>query len=342
MTKRLQWIEWYHELEKYYAEYGNIDIAQKYETEDGLKLGRWLSTQRLICKDAKREKLLNKLGMNWDISMENWDKNYYALEEYYKKNGNIDVPFGYETKEGLKLGSWLHNQRKAYKGKDNHRITKDQIQLLNDLGMRWEVQKENWDKNYYALEEYYKKNGNIDIPENYVTQEGVKLGSWLNNQRSAYKGKGKSKITEDQIQLLNDLGIKWEVQKEKWNEFYSALKKYYEEHGNINVPRNYITQKGIKLGTWLNTQRRAYNGKSKCKITEDQIQLLNGLNIEWSICDTKLLKMKIEKENRDKYYRVLDDRLSHVLTDISYEISNEITEKNQEELCKQIVKRMWR
>ena len=52
--------------------------------------------------------------------------------------------------------------------------------------------------------------------------------------------------------------------------------------------------------------------------------------------------MKIEKENKDKYYSVLENRISHVLTDISYEVSNEITEENQKELCKQIIKRMWR
>ena len=55
-----------------------------------------------------------------------------------------------------------------------------------------------------------------------------------------------------------------------------------------------------------------------------------------------LINMKLKKGNKDKYYRVLNGRLDHVLTDISYEISNEITEENQGELCKQIVKRMWR
>ena len=408
------WNKYYSALEKYYEEHGNIDIPIKYETEEGLNLGYWLHKQRLTCKDIEKEKLLNKLGMTWDISMKTWDNYYYALEEYYEKYGNIDVPVNYETEEGIKLGSWLHNQRQAYKGKDNHRITKDQIQLLNDLEMKWEVQKENWDDNYYVLEKYYEEHGNIDVPVNYETEEGIKLGSWLHNQRQAYKGKGKSKIAEDQIQLLNDLGMKWEVQKENWDDNYYVLKKYYEEHGNIDVPKNYVTQEevklgswlnnqrsaykrigkskitedqiqllndlgmkwevqkenwyekyyaleeyykehgnidvpfryetkeGVKLGSWLNNQRLAYNGKGNNKITQDQIQLLNDLNIEWSICDTKLLKMKIEKENRNKYYKVLNDRLNHVLTDISYEISNEITEENQGELCKQIVKRMWR
>ena len=410
------WDNYYSALKEYYREHENIDVPYNYETKEGLKLGEWLYYQRLTCKNIEREKLLNKLGMIWDISMETWDEKYYALEEYYKGHGNVDVPTRYETKDGIKLGYWVSVQRKAYKEKGTCKITEDQIQLLNDLGMKWEFKKEIWDDYYSALEEYYKEHGNIDVPTRYETKDGIKLGSWLHNQRQAYKGKGTCKITEEQIQflnnlgmiwnrytnswlkyytaleeyykehgnidvpknyetkdgvklgrwlgtqrqaykgkgkvtnkinenqiqLLNNLGMKWEIQKETWDENYYALEEYYKKYGNINVPRNYVTQKGIKLGTWLNTQRQAYNGKSKCKITEDQIQLLNGLNIEWNSRDTRLLKMKIEKENKGKYYRVLDDRLSHVLTDISYEVSNEITEENQKELCKQIVKRMWR
>ena len=134
----------------------------------------------------------------------------------------------------------------------------------------------------------------------------------------------------------------WVFQKETWDEKYYVLEEYYEKHGNIDVPRNYVTQEGIKLGLWLNTQRQAYRNKGNCKITQDQIQLLNGLNIEWNPRDLSLLKMKIVKGNKDKYYEVLNDRLNYILTDISYEVSNEITEENQKELCKQIVKRMWR
>ena len=199
-----------------------------------------------------------------------------------------------------------------------------------------------WMDWYHEVEKYYEEYGNIDMSVKYETKEGLKLGQWLHRQRQIYKGNMIGRIMENQVQLLNDLGMKWEVQKETWNENYYALEEYYKKYGNIDVPRNYVTQEELKLGLWLNTQRQAYNGKSKCKITEDQIQLLNGLNIEWNPCDARLLKMEIVKENRDKYYRVLDDRLDHILTDISYEVSNEITEENQGKLCKQIVKRMWR
>mgnify|MGYP004470826107 CR=1 FL=1 len=271
-----------------------------------------------------------------------WMDWYHEVEKYYEEYGNIDMSVKYETKEGLKLGQWLHRQRQIYKGNMIGRIMENQVQLLNDLGMKWEVQKETWNENYYALEEYYKKYGNIDVPRNYVTQEGLKLGLWLNTQRQAYNGKSKCKITEEQILLLNKLEMKWNIDLEKWDTYYYALENYYKEHGNIDILVNYVTDDGLKLGSWLNNQKKAYRGKNNLKIRADRIQLLNDLNIDWSVHDTKLLNMKIKKENRDKYYSVLNDRLNHVLNDISYEVSNEITEENQNELCKQIIKRVWR
>ena len=336
------WDKCYNALKKYYEDHKNIDVPIKYETKNGLKLGQWLQNQRKAykgkgnCKlNETRIQLLNDLGMKWEFQKETWDNYYSALEKYYEEHGNIDVPYKYETEEGLRLGFWLNKQRLTCKDVEREK-------LLNKLGMTWDISMKTWDNYYYALEEYYKKYGNIDVPRGYITQEGVKLGSWLHNQRNAYKEKDNHRITKDQIQLLNDLGMKWEVKKEIWDERYYALEEYYKEYGNIDVPRNYITQEGIKLGLWLDIQRSSYKEKGTNKITQDQIQLLNDLNIEWSIRDTRLLKLKIKKENRDKYYRVLENRLSHVLTDISYEVSNEITEEKQEELCKQIVKRMWR
>ena len=349
--KKETWDDYYSALKKYYEEHGNIDVPEKYETEEGIKLGSWLCRQRLAYKGKGKSKitesqvqLLNDLGMKWEFQKETWDDYYSALEEYYKEHGNIDVPKNYETKDGVKLGRWLGTQRQAYKGKGKvtNKINENQIQLLNNLGMVWEVQKENWYEKYYALEEYYKEHGNIDVPKNYETKDGTKLGIWLDTQRSAYKGKGNNKIADDQIQLLNNLGMKWQIQKENWYENYYALEEYYKEHENIDVPTKYETEEGLKLGKWLRTQRQSYKGKGTNKITQDQIQLLNNLKIDWCISDTKLLNMKIEKDNKDKYYKVLNDRLEHMLTDLSYEVSNEITEENQGELCKQIVKRMWR
>ena len=40
---------------------------------------------------------------------------------------------------------------------------------------------------YQALERYLQKHGTARVPQSYVTEEGVKLGIWLNKVRMEYK-----------------------------------------------------------------------------------------------------------------------------------------------------------
>ena len=46
MSKKFEWETWYYILKKFYDEHGNIDVPQRYITDDGLNLGIWLRDQR--------------------------------------------------------------------------------------------------------------------------------------------------------------------------------------------------------------------------------------------------------------------------------------------------------
>lgn len=49
---------------------------------------------------------------------------------------------------------------------------------------------------------------------------------------------------------------------EIWDRTYIAARKWHSEKGNLNVPRDYMTDGGIKLYNWLNNQKTRYaNGK---------------------------------------------------------------------------------
>ena len=349
MINSLKWMKWYHVLEAYYKKHGNIDISCDYMTEDGLKLGSWLSNQRQAYKGNSTNKitkeqidLLNKMGMVWDKYNENWYTYYYALKGYYDKYGNINISRNYVTEDGLKLGHWLHNQKQAYRGNSTNIITIERVELLNKLGMLWDVNDKNWYTYFYALEKYYDKHGNIDISYNYVTEDGLMLGSWLCNQRQSYKGNGTSKITEEQIFLLNRMGMVWDKYSENWDKYYYTLEEYYNKYGNINVPLKYESSDGLKLGMWLSTQKRKYKNDILTEVYKSQIQMLNDLNIDWNISNTRVLNSVINSDNRDKYYYILNKRVNYILRDLGYEVGNQITSSNQEELCKTLVKRIWR
>ena len=241
---------------------------------------------------------------------ENWMYKYSLAKAYFEHHGNLEIPYSYKTlngyeytDEGIALGIWIANQRRAYKGQGNYKITENQIQLLEEIGMRFETRDNNeeWNRKYKLAKAYFEHHGNLEIPKSYKTlngyeyaEEGIALGVWIIIQRQAYKGQGNYKITENQIQLLEEIGMRFETnyKEDEWNKKYELAKVYFEHHGNLKIPQSYKTlngyeyaESGITLGTWLDTQRRAYKGQGNYKITENQIQLLEKIGMRFETRD---------------------------------------------------------
>lgn len=49
----------------------------------------------------------DEIGMVWDVPDYLFEKNYAALLDYYREDGNADVPSYYVTADGLELGRWI-------------------------------------------------------------------------------------------------------------------------------------------------------------------------------------------------------------------------------------------
>ena len=139
-----------------------------------------------------------------------WKRNYRYLEEYYYEHGDSDVPRNYVV-NGFPLGIWVYSIRRSYFGIGTMVLNEERIEQLNKLNFKWNIREENWEIYYSLLEDYYKEHGNIKVPPKYVVN-GKKLGAWLANQKHAYTGKGKNKITKLHIMYLNDMDIDWSVQ----------------------------------------------------------------------------------------------------------------------------------
>ena len=241
---------------------------------------------------------------------ENWMYKYNLAKAYFKHNGNLEISQSYKTlngyeyaEEGIALGAWLNTQRQAYKGVGTCKITEEQIKLLEKIGMRFETRDNNeeWNKKYELAKIYFEHNRNLEIPYNYKTlngyeyaENGITLGIWITTQRQAYKGQGTCKISEDQIKLLEEIGMRFETnyKEEEWNKKYGLAKAYFEHNGNLEIPCSYKTlngyeyvEEGIALGAWLNTQRQAYKGVGTCKITEEQIKLLEEIGMRFETRD---------------------------------------------------------
>ena len=66
-----------------------------------------------------------------------------------------------------------------------------------------------------------------------------------------------------------------------WDLMYEAARAYWEENGDLNVPKRYVTGEGYSLGAWLDTQRRVRSGKTGGILTPAQIAKLDALGMRW-------------------------------------------------------------
>lgn len=201
-----------------------------------------------------------------------WDTYYEAAKQWYEENGNLKIPKSYVTGSGLTLGAWINTQRRVKSGNISGNLTWEKIQKLNDIGMIWDVTDSSWQEVLEELKSYRNTYGNLDIKAKYVSPTGFRLGSWINNMRFKVKKYGiEQALTDEQRKALEELGMIWDHNKQKWEEYYSAAKAYYKEYGNLEVPAKYVTADGIPLGRWLSNQTNSHS------MTDEQLQRLQSI-----------------------------------------------------------------
>lgn len=201
-----------------------------------------------------------------------WDTYYEAAKQWYEENGNLKIPKSYVTGSGLTLGAWINTQRRVKSGNISGNLAWEKIQKLNDIGMIWDVTDSSWQEVLEELKSYRNTYGNLDIKAKYVSPTGFRLGSWINNMRFKVKKYGiEQALTDEQRKALEELGMIWDHNKQKWEEYYSAAKAYYKEHGNLEVPAKYVTADGIPLGRWLSNQTNSSS------MTDEQLKRLQSI-----------------------------------------------------------------
>lgn len=223
-------------------------------------------------------KLFAQLNRNLSAS---WEIYYAAAKTYYEKHGNLSVNKNYVTEGGLNLGSWIMTQRRVYAGTVAGRLSVGQIARLESIGMVWDGANEQKFKTGIAeLMQYQMLFGNADVPAGYVTENGYPLGQWIGNTRAAYK---RGKLEQEKIDILNSAGMIWDARDYRWEQSFAAAKKYFEEHGNLHMNADFVTEEGLSLGRWISNQIKAYNGtKSKAAaLSAEQIQKLQSIGIVW-------------------------------------------------------------
>lgn len=287
------WECYYAAAVSYYRKYGNLQIPKNYVTDGGLTLGSWLQTQRRVragkvngILTEEQTARLDEIGMCWESRAEqSFLRGYEALEVYKEQYGNLDVKAAYVTEDGFALGKWVANMRRKRRGKCGKALTAEQTEKLDALGMIWDKNAYRWMNGYKQAISYYETYGNLEVPYDYVTEDGFALGTWVQNQKQIYAEKkaGAASLSDEQIEKLEQIGMVWQTRSENiWEEKYMLAKKYYEEHGNLEIPFGYCVGE-IQLGRWLASLRgkRFHPLAEERKLTEGRIRKLDSIGMRW-------------------------------------------------------------
>ena len=283
-------IRWNHRLEaawekgfasaqKYRTEHGDLLVPVRYRDKNDFALGEWIvyNRQRYLGGNLTQNRIerLEAIGMVWSTSNDLWEQNYAAATQYYLEHGDLEVPIKYETPSGFGLGVWLGAQRAAHKAGE---LPQEQVERLDALGMDWTNRNDRkWMSLYDVAAAYYHEYGNLNVPSEYVTPDGVLLGKWVARQRYAYLNPDRSsaRVTPERKALLDKLGMVWEKY-DPWQERYDLALAYKTEHGDLEIPSVYKTADGVWLGSWVSRQRQALNSGSSA-LSSERRKLLRTL-----------------------------------------------------------------
>lgn len=84
---------------------------------------------------------------------------------------------------------------------------------------------------------------------------------------------------------LDSIGMVWGNRNDRqWNQGYQEAKRYFEAHGDLRVPVNYVSPEGYALGKWVKRQRytRQNPEKSCGALTEERMERLDAIGMIWN------------------------------------------------------------
>ena len=272
------------------AKEGTLELPRSYTIHSGVPVGKWLELQRQVQAGQRPGRLtaeqaakLEKLGIRWNHRLETaWEKGFASAQKYRTEHGDLLVPVRYRDKNDFALGEWIVYNRQRYLGGN---LTQNRIERLEAIGMVWSTSNDLWEQNYAAATQYYLEHGDLEVPIKYETSSGFGLGVWLGAQRAAHKA---GELPQEQVERLDALGMDWTNRNDrKWMSLYDVAAAYYHEHGNLNVPSEYVTPDGVLLGKWVARQRYAYLNpdRSSARVTPERKALLDKLGMVWEKYD---------------------------------------------------------
>jgi Helicase associated domain len=196
-----------------------------------------------------------------------WENGFAALKRFKAREKNCRVPRVHL--EGVfNLGTWVVNQR-------NRRgtLSVQRRQRLDAIGFDWTLMRarDSWETGFAALKQFQSREGHCRVPEGH--KEGsVKLGSWVQAQRS--KRKGMSTACRRQLDAIKFV---WDPNEDAWRRGFAVLKQFKAREKHCRVPRGHL-EGAYNLGTWVVNQRNRRD-----TLSVQRRQRLDAIGFVWRL-----------------------------------------------------------
>jgi superfamily II DNA or RNA helicase len=255
LGEKVRWEEWYQLLKEFTDREGHSKVPQRYKTQDGYRLGLWVSTQRQA-KDyisPERKASLEELtGWVWAERVlgekTRWVEWYDLLKVFADEEGHSKPSIKHQTADGHRIGVWVSVQRRSKANLSLERKT--QLEALP--GWSWDMLAEQWEEKFQYLKEFAEREGHTNVKQLYKSADGYHLGQWVGNQRLK-----KNTLSSYQIARLEALpDWNWDaVSDSRWKQGFDYLKEFAGREGHTKVPALHKTEDGYRLGQWVQNQR---------------------------------------------------------------------------------------
>lgn len=297
-----------YRAQRYYNEFGNLDVPEDYNDMMGGNLHEWVKRQwRLYHRpttdksDAyiSKKKELENIGFDWscegrwdwDAKEATWLQNYNGIKAYVDANGCL--PIGESSiplTTSVNSEFWIAAQKAAIR---NGMMNEDKQQMLASIGVVYGQFKRNddWQENYNFVKAYYKKHKRLPTGVNSQQMStGSQSGYWIGLQRKKLKD---NTLSAEKVSLLKEIGIEYEQLENSWNANFNAVKMFFDEHHHLPVQDASIRlPSGIQSRNWITNQKKFLKTGTA---PEDRAKLLNEIGIFAEADATKPSKSKGEK-----------------------------------------------